>query len=147
MVGMAPLGASIDVSAWPPETRSARVEITLMRGAVAAPAGAANASTAPASASAPVTVLSYTSSPRLGEPRRNRRACEPGALCARGSKLPWRALWQPHNMATIQTLGGPLDTGELGTVLMHEHIFNITAEIQIAHPGFNGWDPEVEIPK
>ena len=50
-------------------------------------------------------------------------------------------------MATIETLNGPLDTAELGTVLMHEHIFNITAEIQIAHPGFNGWDPEVEVPK
>jgi phosphotriesterase-related protein len=50
-------------------------------------------------------------------------------------------------MATIETLNGPLDTADLGTVLMHEHIFNITAEIQIAHPGFNGWDPEVEIPK
>ena len=50
-------------------------------------------------------------------------------------------------MATIETLNGPLDTSELGTVLMHEHVFNITAEIQIAHPGFNGWDPEVEVPK
>ncbi|HEX8119991.1 MAG TPA: hypothetical protein VF549_01890 [Solirubrobacteraceae bacterium] len=50
-------------------------------------------------------------------------------------------------MATINTLDGPLDTADLGTVLMHEHIFNITAEIQIAHPGFNGWDPEVEVPK
>ena len=30
---------------------------------------------------------------------------------------------------------------------MHEHVFNLTAEIQIAHPGFNGWDPEVEVPK
>jgi len=50
-------------------------------------------------------------------------------------------------MATIETLNGPLDTADLGTVLMHEHVFNITAEIQIAHPGFNGWDPEVEIPK
>ncbi|MDQ3742532.1 MAG: phosphotriesterase-related protein [Actinomycetota bacterium] len=50
-------------------------------------------------------------------------------------------------MPTIETLDGPLDTAELGTVLMHEHVFNITAEIQIAHPGFNGWDPEVEIPK
>jgi phosphotriesterase-related protein len=50
-------------------------------------------------------------------------------------------------MATIQSLDGPLDTADLGTVLMHEHIFNLTAEIQIAHPGFNGWDPEVEIPK
>lgn len=50
-------------------------------------------------------------------------------------------------MATIETLNGPLDTAKLGTVLMHEHVFNITAEIQIAHPGFNGWDPEVEVPK
>ncbi len=50
-------------------------------------------------------------------------------------------------MPTIATLDGPLDTADLGTVLMHEHVFNITAEIQIAHPGFNGWDPEVEIPK
>ena len=50
-------------------------------------------------------------------------------------------------MATIQSLDGPLDTAQLGTVLMHEHIFNLTAEIQIAHPGFNAWDPEVEIPK
>jgi phosphotriesterase-related protein len=50
-------------------------------------------------------------------------------------------------MATVETLDGPLDTAELGTVLMHEHVFNITAEIQIAHPGFNDWDPEVEVPK
>ena len=50
-------------------------------------------------------------------------------------------------MATIATLDGPLDTSELGTVLMHEHIFNLTAEIQIAHPGFNGWDPDVKIPE
>ena len=50
-------------------------------------------------------------------------------------------------MPTIETLDGPLDTAQLGTVLMHEHVFNLTAEIQIAHPGFNGWDPEVEVPK
>jgi phosphotriesterase-related protein len=30
---------------------------------------------------------------------------------------------------------------------MHEHVFNVTAEIQIAHPGFNGWDPDVEVPR
>src|SRR5262249_47270350 len=52
-----------------------------------------------------------------------------------------------RTMATIATLDGPLDTSELGSVLMHEHIFNLTAEIQIAHPGFNGWDPEVKIPE
>ncbi len=50
-------------------------------------------------------------------------------------------------MPTIATLNGPLDTSQLGAVLMHEHIFNITAEIQIAHPGFNGWDPDVKIPE
>ena len=50
-------------------------------------------------------------------------------------------------MATVETLNGPVDTAQLGTVLMHEHVFNITAEIQIVHPGFNGWDPDVEIPK
>jgi phosphotriesterase-related protein len=50
-------------------------------------------------------------------------------------------------MPQIETLNGPLSTDELGTVLMHEHIFNLTAEIQLVYPGFNGWDPEVEIPK
>lgn len=50
-------------------------------------------------------------------------------------------------MATIETLDGPLETARLGTVLMHEHIFNLTWEIQVVHPGFNGWDPEVEIPR
>jgi phosphotriesterase-related protein len=50
-------------------------------------------------------------------------------------------------MPTIETLNGPVDTAELGTVLMHEHVFNVTAEIQIVHPGFNGWDPDAEIPK
>ena len=49
-------------------------------------------------------------------------------------------------MGQIETLEGPLDTADLGTVLMHEHIFNLTAEIQIVHPGFNGWDPEVWVP-
>jgi phosphotriesterase-related protein len=50
-------------------------------------------------------------------------------------------------MATIPALDGPLDTADLGTVLMHEHVFNLTAEIQLVHPGFNGWDPDAEIPK
>lgn len=50
-------------------------------------------------------------------------------------------------MSEIQTLGGPLDTGSLGRVLMHEHIFNLSPEVQGCYPGFHGWDPEVEIPK
>ena len=50
-------------------------------------------------------------------------------------------------MSEIQTLGGPLDTGSLGRVLMHEHIFNLSPEVQGCYPDFHGWDPEVEIPK
>jgi phosphotriesterase-related protein len=50
-------------------------------------------------------------------------------------------------MAQVQTLDGPIDTGQLGTVLMHEHIFNLTPELQGPYPGFHGWDPEVEVPK
>ena len=50
-------------------------------------------------------------------------------------------------MSQIETLGGPLDTGDLGRVLMHEHIFNLSPEVQGCWPGFHGWDPDVEIPK
>jgi phosphotriesterase-related protein len=50
-------------------------------------------------------------------------------------------------MSEIQTLGGPLDTSQLGRVLMHEHIFNLSPEVQGSYPGFHGWDPDVEIPK
>jgi phosphotriesterase-related protein len=50
-------------------------------------------------------------------------------------------------MSEIQTLGGPLDTSSLGRVLMHEHIFNLSPEVQGCYPSFHGWDPEVEIPK
>jgi len=50
-------------------------------------------------------------------------------------------------MSEIQTLGGPLDTSSLGRVLMHEHIFNLSPEVQGCYPGFHGWDPEVEIPR
>jgi phosphotriesterase-related protein len=50
-------------------------------------------------------------------------------------------------VAKIDTLDGPVDTADLGTVLMHEHVFNVTAEVQMVYPGFNGWDPDVEVPK
>ena len=50
-------------------------------------------------------------------------------------------------MAQVQTLGGAIDTGQLGTVLMHEHIFNLTPEIQGCFPGFHGWDEEAEVAK
>ena len=50
-------------------------------------------------------------------------------------------------MPQIETLAGPLDTAQLGRTLMHEHIFNLSWEVQGPYPGFNGWDPEVEVPK
>jgi len=30
---------------------------------------------------------------------------------------------------------------------MHEHIFNVSVDVQGSWPGFHGWDPEVQIPK
>jgi phosphotriesterase-related protein len=50
-------------------------------------------------------------------------------------------------MSEIQTLSGPVDTSNLGRVLMHEHIFNVSVDVQGSWPGFHGWDPEVQIPK
>lgn len=45
-------------------------------------------------------------------------------------------------MAPVETLTGPVDADQLGTTLMHEHIFVLTPEIQSTYPGFEGWDPE-----
>lgn len=50
-------------------------------------------------------------------------------------------------MSEIQTLSGPLDTGNLGRVLMHEHIFNVTWDVQSCWPGFHGWDPDAQVEK
>jgi phosphotriesterase-related protein len=40
-------------------------------------------------------------------------------------------------MATINTVRGPVDTGDLGRVLMHEHVFVITPEIE---DNYLDWD-------
>ena len=45
-------------------------------------------------------------------------------------------------MATIETVRGPVDTGALGRVLMHEHVFVLTPEIQHNFPDF---DEEAEV--
>jgi phosphotriesterase-related protein len=45
-------------------------------------------------------------------------------------------------MAQVETIGGPVDAAQLGTTLMHEHIFVLAPEIQSTYPGFEGWDPE-----
>ena len=46
-------------------------------------------------------------------------------------------------MPQVDTLNGPLSTDELGTVLMHEHIFNLTAEtrspIRVSTVGTPRW--------
>lgn len=43
-------------------------------------------------------------------------------------------------MATIQTVRGPVDSAELGQVLMHEHVFVLSTEIMENYPGT--WEEE-----
>jgi phosphotriesterase-related protein len=45
-------------------------------------------------------------------------------------------------MPQVQTARGPIDTGELGVTLMHEHIFTLTADVQINYP--QEWGSEEE---
>ena len=37
-------------------------------------------------------------------------------------------------MPQVQTVQGPVDTAELGQVLMHEHVFVLSADVQQNHP-------------
>jgi phosphotriesterase-related protein len=37
-------------------------------------------------------------------------------------------------MAQVQTVRGPIDTGDMGTTLMHEHVFVLTADVQANLP-------------
>jgi phosphotriesterase-related protein len=48
-------------------------------------------------------------------------------------------------MPEVQTIGGPIDVSQLGTTLMHEHVFVLTPEIQTAYPGYEGWDPAKQV--
>ena len=43
-------------------------------------------------------------------------------------------------MASIQTVRGPIDSGQLGVTLMHEHIFVLSTEIMQNYP--EGWGDE-----
>ena len=45
-------------------------------------------------------------------------------------------------MATVQTVKGPIDTSGLGQVLMHEHVFVLSPEIDQNYPAF---DEEAEV--
>ncbi|MFT3853286.1 MAG: hypothetical protein QM733_11180 [Ilumatobacteraceae bacterium] len=46
-------------------------------------------------------------------------------------------------MATIDTVRGPIDTGDLGRVLMHEHVFVLSTEIMENYE--TGWDEEARV--
>lgn len=48
-------------------------------------------------------------------------------------------------MKTIPTVTGEVAVDDLGTTLMHEHIFIRTPDLQEAFPGFMDWDDEREI--
>jgi phosphotriesterase-related protein len=45
-------------------------------------------------------------------------------------------------MPQVQTARGPIETAELGVTLMHEHIFTLTADVQINYP--QEWGSEQE---
>jgi phosphotriesterase-related protein len=48
-------------------------------------------------------------------------------------------------MVTVPTSAGDVGVGDLGTVLMHEHVF-IRSEVMAAGwPGFGGWDREAQV--
>jgi phosphotriesterase-related protein len=46
-------------------------------------------------------------------------------------------------MALVETVRGPVDTGALGTTLMHEHVFVLSAEIRENYPA--GWDEDQRV--
>lgn len=46
-------------------------------------------------------------------------------------------------MTTVETVRGPMDTSELGTTLMHEHVFVLSPEIQQNYPEI--WDEEYRV--
>src|SRR5262249_31809453 len=48
-------------------------------------------------------------------------------------------------MPHVPTTAGEIDVGELGPVLMHEHVFIRTELLQQGWPGFGGWDAGAEV--
>lgn len=49
-------------------------------------------------------------------------------------------------MPTVETVRGPVDTADLGTVLMHEHVFVLGPELQQNFPGYRGdWDEDARV--
>jgi len=50
-------------------------------------------------------------------------------------------------MPTVETVRGPRETGDLGRVLMHEHIFVLSPEFVVNYPGDNGFREQEQIPE
>src|SRR5271168_2703689 len=50
-----------------------------------------------------------------------------------------------RSMAALQTANGAIDTSELGTTLMHEHVFIFTTETLINNPEVWGWSEKERI--
>jgi len=48
-------------------------------------------------------------------------------------------------MPQVETLSGPVEVDQLGTTLMHEHIFVLSPEMQTTYPGFEGWDEDSKV--
>jgi phosphotriesterase-related protein len=48
-------------------------------------------------------------------------------------------------MPTVPSARGDVDVADLGTMLMHEHVFIRTESLQQSWPGFGGWDEEAEV--
>ncbi|HTZ10060.1 MAG TPA: hypothetical protein VMB72_13370 [Acidimicrobiales bacterium] len=48
-------------------------------------------------------------------------------------------------MGTVNTVRGPVDAGDLGVTLMHEHVFVRSPEVAANWP--TGWDPAVRVPQ
>ncbi|HET9689956.1 MAG TPA: hypothetical protein VFP61_02300 [Acidimicrobiales bacterium] len=46
-------------------------------------------------------------------------------------------------MATVETYTGPIDTADLGTTLMHEHVFVLTPDMLQNYPA--GWDEQLRV--
>ena len=49
-------------------------------------------------------------------------------------------------MSNVETVRGPVDSGALGTVLMHEHVFVLGTEMQQNYPDYpNRWDEDARV--
>jgi phosphotriesterase-related protein len=48
-------------------------------------------------------------------------------------------------MDPVPTVTGDLDVDRLGTVLMHEHVFTLTPELQADYPALMGWDEQTRV--